>query len=70
MAATLLLEKKFGPLKIGYVPGNFLVDYDNDALTEREKNYIINEWKELYGTELNLHQIFKILKRRFIVLRE
>lgn len=32
MAATLLLEKKIGWLKIGYVPGNFLVDYDNDTL--------------------------------------
>lgn len=32
MAATLLLEKKIGNLKIGYVPGNFLVDYDNESL--------------------------------------
>ena len=55
----------------GYMSiGDFINDYDNDALTEREKNYIINEWKELYGTELNLHQIFKILKRRFINVKQ
>ncbi|MGM9882383.1 MAG: lipid II:glycine glycyltransferase FemX [Bacilli bacterium] len=32
MGATLILEKKLGKLKIGYVPGGFLVDYDNDNL--------------------------------------
>ena len=32
MAATLLLEKKIGNLKIGFIPGNFLVDYNNEAL--------------------------------------
>lgn len=32
MAATLLLEKSIGKLKIGYVPGNFLVDYNNESL--------------------------------------
>ena len=37
MAATLLLEKKIGKLKIGFVPGNFLVDYNNEVLF---KNFI------------------------------
>ena len=32
MAATLLLEKTFGPYRIGYIPGSFLVDYNNDSL--------------------------------------
>ena len=38
MAATLLLEKNIGKLKIGYVPGNFLVDYNNETLF---KDFII-----------------------------
>ena len=32
MAATLLLERKIGNFKIGYVPGSFLIDYNNDNL--------------------------------------
>lgn len=32
MGATLILEKNIGKLKIGIVPGGFLVDYDNDNL--------------------------------------
>ena len=32
MGATLLLEKSILKLKIGYIPGGFLVDYDNDNL--------------------------------------
>jgi len=32
MGAALLLEKKIGAFKIGYVPGGFLIDYDNDDL--------------------------------------
>lgn len=32
MGATLILEKRIGKLKIGYVPGGFLIDYDNDNL--------------------------------------
>lgn len=39
MAATLLLEKRIWGFKIGYVPGSFLVDYDNDSLF---KDFIIN----------------------------
>lgn len=32
MGATLILEKNIGKLKIGIVPGGFLIDYDNDNL--------------------------------------
>ena len=32
MGATLILEKNIGNLKIGLVPGGFLIDYDNDDL--------------------------------------
>ena len=32
MAAVLLLERSLGKIKIGYVPGSFLVDYNNDNL--------------------------------------
>lgn len=38
MGATLILEKKIGKLKVGYVPGGFLIDYDNDNLF---KDFII-----------------------------
>ena len=32
MGATLILEREIGKFKIGYVPGGFLIDYDNDNL--------------------------------------
>ncbi len=32
MAGGLLLEKSLGKIKFGYVPGSFLVDYNNDNL--------------------------------------
>lgn len=32
MGATLLLEREIFKFKIGYVPGCFLIDYDNDSL--------------------------------------
>lgn len=38
MGATLILEKKIGKLKVGYVPGSLLIDYDNDNLF---KDFII-----------------------------
>ena len=38
MGAALILEKSIGKLKIGYVPGGFLIDYDNDNLF---KDFII-----------------------------
>lgn len=44
MGATLLLEKSILKLKIGYIPGGFLVDYDNDNLfrdfVNTLKNYL------------------------------
>ena len=38
MGATLILEKKIYNFKIGFVPGGFLIDYDNDNLF---KDFII-----------------------------
>ena len=32
MAATLLLESRIYKYRIGYVPGSFLIDYNNDNL--------------------------------------
>lgn len=32
MAAVLLLERNLGKIKFGYIPGSFLVDYNNDNL--------------------------------------
>ena len=32
MAATLLLESRISKYRIGYVPGSFLIDYNNDNL--------------------------------------
>jgi len=50
MGATLILEKNISKLKIGLVPGGFLIDYDNDNLFKdfittlkeylKEKKYI------------------------------
>lgn len=70
MAATLLLEKKIGPLKIGYVPGNFLVDYDNEMLFKdfinTLKNYL-KEQKYVYLTSDN-DITFKIFNKSEEVL--
>lgn len=38
MGAALIFEKKIGTFKIGYVPGGFLIDYDNNNLF---KDFII-----------------------------
>ena len=46
MAATLLLEKNIGKLKIGYVPGNFLVDYNNESLFKQFINVLRNYLKQ------------------------
>lgn len=46
--------------------GDFINDYDNNILTDREKNEIIVEWKIIYKEELNINQIFKKLKKKFI----
>lgn len=57
MAATLLLEKKLGALKIGYVPGNFLVDYDNETLFKDFINTLkgyLKQKKYVYLTTDNL----------------
>lgn len=60
MGATLLLEKRIGKFKIGYVPGGFLIDYDNDNLfkdfilclksylKERKYVYITTENRAIY----------------------
>lgn len=45
--------------------GNFINDYDNDALTKNEKKDIIDEWKNIYNEDLTLNQIFKKLKQKF-----
>lgn len=45
---------------------NFINDYDNDALTKNEKNEIVKEWYNIYNENLNINQIFKKLKSKFI----
>lgn len=50
--------------------GNFINDYDNDALTRKEKEIIIDEWKNIYNEDLTLDQIFKKLKRKFIKTKQ
>lgn len=58
MGATLLLDKTIFKLKIGYIPGGFLVDYDNDNLFKdfiiTLKNYL-KEKKYIYLTTENLN---------------
>lgn len=65
MAATLLLEKNIGKLKIGYVPGNFLVDYNNEALFKdfiiTLKNYLKHK-KYIYLTTDN-NTTYKIFNK-------
>ena len=50
--------------------GNFINDYDNDALTRKEKEIIIDEWKNIYNENLVLNQIFKKLKQKFIKTKQ
>ncbi len=50
--------------------GNFINDYDNDALTRKEKEIIIDEWKNIYNENLTLNQIFKKLKQKFIKTKQ
>lgn len=50
--------------------GNFINDYDNDALTRNEKKIIIDEWKNIYDEDLTLDQIFKKLKQKFIKTKQ
>lgn len=45
---------------------NFINDYDNDALTKNEKIEIVKEWNNIYHEDLQLNQIFKKLKSKFI----
>lgn len=50
--------------------GNFINDYDNDALTKNEKNEIVKEWNKIYHEDLPLNQIFKKLKQKFIKTKQ
>ena len=50
--------------------GNFINDYDNNALTKNEKQYIIEEWNRIYNEDLTIEQIFKKLKTQFIKTRQ
>lgn len=70
MAATLLLEKNIGPLKIGYVPGSFLVDYDNETLFKDFINTLkeyLKQKKYVYLTTDN-QVTYKILNKSGEVL--
>ena len=50
--------------------GNFINDFDNNALTKREQIEIINEWEKIYKEKLTLNQIFKKLKQKFIKTKQ
>lgn len=50
--------------------GNLINDYDNNALTKREQNEVINEWEIIYKEKLNINQIFKKLKQKFIKTKQ
>ena len=45
-------------------------DYDNNALTKREKENIVDEWNSIYKEELTIDKIFKKLKTRFIKTKQ
>ena len=56
MGATLILEKDIFKFKVGYVPGGFLVDYDNDNLFRDFVNTLkvyLKEKKYVYLTTEN-----------------
>lgn len=56
MGATLILEKNIFKFKVGYVPGGFLVDYDNDNLFRDFVNTLkvyLKEKKYVYLTTEN-----------------
>ena len=50
--------------------GNFINDFDNNALTKREQIEIISEWEKIYKEKLTLNQIFKKLKQKFIKTKQ
>lgn len=50
--------------------GNFINDYDNNALTKNEQNEIIEEWEAIYKERLTINQIFKKLKQKFIKTKQ
>ena len=59
MAAALLLEKNIWKFKIGYVPGSFLIDYDNDNLFRDFINSLkiyLKEKKFIYVTTENIDE--------------
>lgn len=57
MAATLLLESRINKFRVGYVPGSFLIDYNNDNLFKdfiiSLKEYLKNK-KYVYVTADNI----------------
>ncbi len=70
MAAALLLEKTIGKLKIGYVPGNFLVDYNNETLFKDFINTLkeyLKQKKYVYLTTDNMIT-YKIFNKKGEVL--
>jgi len=65
MAAALLLEKNIWKFKIGYVPGSFLIDYDNDNLFRDFINSLkiyLKEKKFIYVTTEN-RAIYKMFDK-------
>ena len=57
MGATLLFEKRIGKYKIGYVPGAFLIDYNNDNLFKDFINSLkqyLKKKKYIYVTSDNI----------------
>lgn len=46
MAATLILIKPFGKFKIGYIPGGFLIDYENEELFRNFTTILKEELKK------------------------
>ena len=65
MAATLILIKPFGKFKIGYIPGGFLIDYENEELFRNFTTILKEELKKrkfIYLT-LNNNSIYKIFAK-------
>ena len=73
MGAVLLLERSVLKFKVGYVPGGFLIDYDNDNLFRdfitSLKNYL-KEKKFVYLTTDNktTYKMFDKKDKLFILI--
>ena len=62
MGAVLLLERSVLKFKVGYVPGGFLIDYDNDNLF---RDFITSLKNYLKEKKFVYNKVIKMCRFRF-----